>query len=487
MQRARSLQGVVGTTYTQPKFEMISPPNTASLKNDSKDVFDCKQGSSFENPVSQSISYHHYTSSSSSSASSFYSAPELADMPSPGVSNGKNPKVPICPVVPSRKSPQQASDAASATPPATAKLSPRVASIENLNLDSRVHASITQTGVTTDEIESYISGPDPADKMWVCLHEECGRRFGRKENIKSHVQTHLGDRQYKCEDCGKCFVRGHDLKRHAKIHTGDKPYACSCGNRFARHDALTRHRQRGMCDGGFTNVVRKVVKRGRPKKHRPEMDERQEKAARTRQRVAEQSATQSVTDSDTSHNSPAAEFFETMSARGHSPAVVFNNPNYSLPPDVLSSTSPSSPGHAAGASTQTPYQANRSPSAEDGMLPVSPSQRVLERIEEETELPFISDSDAYQYTDVANSVANPLSSPYTAPTLTDSTAGSDLDMFASLDSDMAPFPSYESSSFDDGMDLFPVKNFRPTLTGEMLQYPNDGLPSEVMSKDFFLD
>ncbi|KAL0634579.1 Metallothionein expression activator [Maublancomyces gigas] len=122
------------------------------------------------------------------------------------------------------------------------------------------------TGITSEEISNYISGPDSTDGKWLCLYPECNKRFGRKENIKSHVQTHLGDRQYRCHVCKKCFVRQHDLKRHSKIHTGVKPYPCLCGNSFARHDALTRHRQRGMCIGAFDGIIKKVVKRGRPRK-----------------------------------------------------------------------------------------------------------------------------------------------------------------------------------------------------------------------------
>ncbi|KAM0277270.1 hypothetical protein ACHAQH_005929 [Verticillium albo-atrum] len=152
------------------------------------------------------------------------------------------------------------------------------ASISSINIEE----TKTETGVTTDDIAIYIQGPDPADNKWMCVFEDCGKKFGRKENIKSHVQTHLNDRQYQCPSCQKCFVRQHDLKRHAKIHTGIKPYPCECGNSFARHDALTRHRQRGMCIGAFDGIVKKVVKRGRPRKHRPEMDERVNKSARTR-------------------------------------------------------------------------------------------------------------------------------------------------------------------------------------------------------------
>ncbi|KAI1768470.1 hypothetical protein GGR53DRAFT_478227 [Hypoxylon sp. FL1150] len=139
----------------------------------------------------------------------------------------------------------------------------------------------TTTGITMEDIHQFISGPDPRDNKWTCTFEDCNKKFGRKENIKSHVQTHLNDRQYMCPTCHKCFVRQHDLKRHAKIHTGIKPYPCECGNSFARHDALTRHKQRGMCIGAFDGVVRKVVKRGRPRKHRPDMDERKNKTLRT--------------------------------------------------------------------------------------------------------------------------------------------------------------------------------------------------------------
>lgn len=159
------------------------------------------------------------------------------------------------------------------------------ASISSLNIDE----TKTETGVTLDDISAHIEGPDPADGKWTCIFEDCGKKFGRKENIKSHVQTHLNDRQYQCPTCKKCFVRQHDLKRHAKIHTGVKPYPCDCGNSFARHDALTRHRQRGMCIGAFDGIVRKVVKRGRPKKHRPEMDARLDKSARTRAKNKESS------------------------------------------------------------------------------------------------------------------------------------------------------------------------------------------------------
>lgn len=154
------------------------------------------------------------------------------------------------------------------------------ASIASLDIEK----TKTETGISPDEIDKFMEGPDPKDNKWTCTFEDCGKKFGRKENIKSHVQTHLNDRQYVCPHCNKCFVRQHDLKRHAKIHTGIKPYPCECGNSFARHDALTRHKQRGMCIGAFDGVVRKIVKRGRPRKDRSDSDDRKDNKARTRRK-----------------------------------------------------------------------------------------------------------------------------------------------------------------------------------------------------------
>ncbi|PWY92426.1 C2H2 transcription factor Swi5 [Aspergillus heteromorphus CBS 117.55] len=500
MQRAKSLQGVAGTTFSQQKFDMPSPSNTASFEVDNFDTFNYEQGSSFDIPKSESLSQSQYASSSSAS-SSFMSSPELAAMPCPE-DGTKAQKLPIYPATPSRahhgKTP-------SVTPSSTAKarLSPRVANIDSLNLDARVQASIKETGVTIDEIASFIHGPDPEDGKWVCLHPGCERRFGRKENIKSHVQTHLGDRQFKCDHCEKCFVRGHDLKRHAKIHTGDKPYECLCGNVFARHDALTRHRQRGMCIGGYKGVVRKTMKRGRPKKHRPEMDERQEKSLRTRQRIAEKTSFDSSA-SDSSRNTPPSDVFENMSLHGSSPAEempVFTDPNYSLPPEVFTFTPPQSPGHSTGnAASPARDQRSVTPSTEDEMLPSSPSKPPFHKLIRDPGLPYMSDPETCPYTDASGSASHTLSSPHAAPTLSESSHGSDLDIFISQEStasldladpDMVAFPDYvNTTAFETGLDLFPNKNFcsGPAMGDDFFfQFQVDEPPSDVMTKEFFMD
>jgi regulatory protein SWI5 len=468
MQRAKSLQGIPGSTYAEPKIDVPSPPNTAPVDYDPYELL-TTQGSDFEStefqPVSKSMSiksedYENHNTQLLSTTSSFQSSPEIAYMPLPVASPAKAPKVPISPATPTRSSLNTLGSPTPDLSPTKTKLSPRVASIDNLNLDARIQASITETGISLDEIAAYISGPDPIDGKWVCIHPGCDRRFGRKENIKSHIQTHLGDRQYKCDHCEKCFVRGHDLKRHAKIHTGDKPYECLCGNVFARHDALTRHRQRGMCVGGLKGVVRKTTKRGRPpKKSRPDMEERQDKAARTRERALAKSATMSVSSSDSSYDSPSplSDGFENMSIQASSPLddmAMFETGSYCMPSEVFSFTPPASPGHSTGTHS-SPAQSSRShsPFSDGGRMSRKSSTQGLEDIPEE--IPDLS-----PIAEVAGCFdPEPESSMHTTstvPALTHSSAGSDIDILINNNSSFSDFE--HDSSLHNDMELFSGKS-----------------------------
>ncbi|PHH68962.1 hypothetical protein CDD82_161 [Ophiocordyceps australis] len=184
--------------------------------------------------------------------------------------------------------------------------------------DLDVEATRTETGITSDQINGFINSPATSNDKWTCLFPGCNKMFGRKENIKSHVQTHLGDRQYKCPTCNKCFVRQHDLKRHAKIHTGVRAYACECSNLFARHDALTRHRQRGMCVGALDIRRLSGKKRGRPPKNPDATAKKQGQASRLSSSVSSSAVQSPATDSSEHFpNAPSPEF--------HIPqAFVFN-------------------------------------------------------------------------------------------------------------------------------------------------------------------
>ena len=392
MQRGRSLEGIFESQEVH--YEVTSPPGTAPLISTS--TFDMA-----EMPIPESVSPQvipmtfNYSDAShvsthaspvpaqSPTRPSFLPSPEATQLPFFDETGGEVPQLsrtPI-PVLPSSRS-----DTGNSSPTRTA-LSPRRMSISDLNLDPGISASIEETNITLDEIAQFIEGPDPEDNKWICKFEQCDKRFGRKENIKSHVQTHLGDRQFRCDHCNKCFVRGHDLKRHAKIHTGTKPYPCLCGNAFARHDALTRHRQRGMCIGAFDGVVKKVIKRGRPRKHRPEMEDRLDKASRTRNRTAERGQTYESSESScsmSSWDSPPTENFESLSIRGGSPfddMTLFGAAQHhmtvetmGLPPDLFTFTPPASPGYSTG-NKPSPHHRSLTPTEMADMpeLPTSPT------------------------------------------------------------------------------------------------------------------
>lgn len=362
MQKSRSLQGIAEHQEIHQFSDVFDAPALSSAQATSRAIEPVKQKKSIHSKSSSMSSVKHET------RSLFGEIPEetplLEELPQPVLSSSQPPSSPTRPA-----------------------LSPRRMSISDLNLEPGISASIEETNVTLDDIAQFIEGPDPADQKWICKYDDCNKRFGRKENIKSHVQTHLGDRQFRCDHCKKCFVRGHDLKRHAKIHTGTKAYACLCGNAFARHDALTRHRQRGMCIGAFEGIVRKEIKRGRPKKHRPEMDERLDKASRTR-RTRENIQSNSQDDiyassssscSMSSWGSPLTQPMDNLSIHGGNPQSpdasydeLFSFPSQAmgmtmqeqmdsvnhvaLPPDMFSFTPPASPGFSTGNKPSPSYR-----------------------------------------------------------------------------------------------------------------------------------
>ncbi|KAJ5287954.1 hypothetical protein N7478_003640 [Penicillium angulare] len=367
-------------------------------------------------PDSTPVSIAHQMPSPATSVTDFA---ELAAMPSPG-SCGVSPHLSSLPSSPSSSRYQEREDSP-ASSSGHSMHDMHAETVNEFDLDARVKASLKESSVSSDEIARFISGPDAKDNKWVCLFKDCRCRFGRKENIKSHVQTHLNDRQYVCDRCGKDFVRGHDLKRHLKTHSGKKPFACACGASFARQDALTRHRQRDMCVGGFTGFVPKTTKRGRPpKKSRPDIESRQMKSTRTRQRIAEKSFSTSV---------------KVESLEG----PMFNSPDYAPSTSMSSFTPPTSPG--GGYDHKSPVQSDPSISSqqfEDDMLPLplSPPQmahnryaRAMEQFEGHNSAESSQDC---LYSDPALSPYD-MSSPHTAPTLAESTVGSEIDVFISQD------------------------------------------------------
>jgi hypothetical protein len=89
--------------------------------------------------------------------------------------------------------------------------------------------------------------------IFKCPVPGCGSTFTRHFNLKGHLRSHNDERPYKCiyEGCPKAivgFARQHDCKRHMLLHEGLRPFECEgCGKKFARLDALTRHRELESC------------------------------------------------------------------------------------------------------------------------------------------------------------------------------------------------------------------------------------------------
>ena len=344
MQRGGSLQDNFAALRKEAmSLDMPSPPKTAGLEPPKGVDMAAFPPPQFFNMSSLEMemppwdggynsNYSPVSNAVSSAMSSFNSSPEITHMSLFEPHDGNIASQPMAASNwSSLPASQSSTELESLASPVKVERSQSMSEIEDM------FECVENTGITSDEIAAFISIPD-ADNKWTCLFTNCGKKFGRKENIKSHVQTHLDDRQFRCKDCNKRFVRQHDLKRHANIHSGVRSYPCPCGKQFARHDALTRHRQRGMCVGAFEGTPKKVMKRGRPKKTRPEAEERLEKSAVTRQKALEKLAQRcpgqyasSVSDSSASAY-PSPEQFNSPSEQAGSPPEL-----------DLSSSSPAAP------------------------------------------------------------------------------------------------------------------------------------------------
>ena len=103
----------------------------------------------------------------------------------------------------------------------------------------------------------FSSGEKPFSCSW------CEKRFGRKGDLKRHIDSHTGEKPFSCSVCRKCFTRNGHLQMHMKIHTGEKPFSCSvCGKGFIESGNLKKHMiihtgekpfRCSVCDKGFAH------------------------------------------------------------------------------------------------------------------------------------------------------------------------------------------------------------------------------------------
>jgi uncharacterized C2H2 Zn-finger protein len=79
----------------------------------------------------------------------------------------------------------------------------------------------------------------------------CPKVCSKPSNLRSHMQTHTGERPYKCGICGSSFGRQSDHTRHRNTHIQAAEFICEgvlrngatwgCGRVFRRADTLRTH------------------------------------------------------------------------------------------------------------------------------------------------------------------------------------------------------------------------------------------------------
>lgn len=89
-------------------------------------------------------------------------------------------------------------------------------------------------------------------ETYVCMFEECGKKFKKPSLLELHENTHLNKRPFKCGECGASYFKNSHLKVHIKrIHEKTEARQCSeCRKILASEEGLKRHRE--VCGRIFT-------------------------------------------------------------------------------------------------------------------------------------------------------------------------------------------------------------------------------------------
>ncbi|CAO4382841.1 unnamed protein product [Caenorhabditis nigoni] len=98
-----------------------------------------------------------------------------------------------------------------------------------------VSPSPSMGDATENESSSSSSGPltsptsadadSVLEKPFICMHNNCGKRFANKFLLKKHMFIHTGLRPHTCPHCQKKFNRKDNLLRHKKTHNQNETSA----------------------------------------------------------------------------------------------------------------------------------------------------------------------------------------------------------------------------------------------------------------------
>ena len=71
---------------------------------------------------------------------------------------------------------------------------------------------------------------------------QCNYTSSRKNNLKSHLKKHTGEKSHKCNQCDYASSQAGDLRTHLKTHSGEKSNKCNkCDFASSYVSALRTH------------------------------------------------------------------------------------------------------------------------------------------------------------------------------------------------------------------------------------------------------
>ena len=69
----------------------------------------------------------------------------------------------------------------------------------------------------------------------------CGRRLGSQNKLKAHLNSHLGQRPFRCDLCDKGFFRNSNLQAHRRTHFPPQLACPWCSLSFSRSSDRLAH------------------------------------------------------------------------------------------------------------------------------------------------------------------------------------------------------------------------------------------------------